>query len=339
MRAVAGAVPVVLMSVALVAGLGATATKEPAPGFGPGVRVMLDAHNAYPEQGRGHDRVARALSTGLPVAIEQDLVWLADERGGGRSIVSHGEPVTGDEPTLADFLQSLRPTIDAAMAAPDRSRWPLVVVNLDFKDSVPAHFRAIASLLATYDAWLTTAERLEDPSVVAPLRVGPVLVLTGEDPAQAVVFHDEVPVGGRVRLFGGYHPPRQAPADGDAAGWLAAAHRVPPATNYRRWLNNPWRVVEVEGQAGAGGWTPEEEGRLRALVSRAHEQGLWIRFYTLNGHPPGDGAREGWSAGYNIGSLAAVQVRWRAAIAAGVDFIATDQYEALAAELRAPNGV
>jgi hypothetical protein len=35
----------------------------------------------------------------------------------------------------------------------------------------------------------------------------------------------------------------------------------------------------------------------------------------------------GWSPGYNFRSLDAVRIRWRAAIAAGVDFIATDQYE------------
>jgi hypothetical protein len=57
---------------------------------------------------------------------------------------------------------------------------------------------------------------------------------------------------------------------------------------------------------------------------------LWIRFYTLNGHDAA--GSQGWHAGYNFGSLAAAQVRWRAARDAGVDFIATDQYEAFAAD-------
>ena len=35
----------------------------------------------------------------------------------------------------------------------------------------------------------------------------------------------------------------------------------------------------------------------------------------------------GWTPGYNFKSLDAARTRWRAAIAAGVDFIATDQYE------------
>jgi hypothetical protein len=72
----------------------------------------------------------------------------------------------------------------------------------------------------------------------------------------------------------------------------------------------------------------DDGSRLSALVSRAHAQGLWIRFYTLNGHPPGHG--DGWTEGYNFGSLDAARVRWRASVRAGVDFIATDQYEELA---------
>ena len=55
---------------------------------------------------------------------------------------------------------------------------------------------------------------------------------------------------------------------------------------------------------------------------------LWIRFYTLNGHAKDGG--QGWGASYNFGSAESVLLRWKAAIAAGVDFIATDQYEALA---------
>ena len=34
-----------------------------------------------------------------------------------------------------------------------------------------------------------------------------------------------------------------------------------------------------------------------------------------------------WSASYNMGSPAAAERRWRAAIDAGADFVATDHYE------------
>jgi len=103
-------------------------------------------------------------------------------------------------------------------------------------------------------------------------------------------------------------------------------------TNYRRWINFPWMVVERGGQARAADWTTADDRRLRSILSRAHDLGLWVRFYTLNGHAPG--GDQGWTASYNFGSLDAVQPRWRAAIAAGIDFIATDQYEELAASLR-----
>ena len=66
-----------------------------------------------------------------------------------------------------------------------------------------------------------------------------------------------------------------------------------------------------------------DAARLAALVADAHAHGLWIRFYTLNGVA---GEREGWTASYNFGSLDAATRRWRAAIDAKVDFIATDQY-------------
>jgi glycerophosphoryl diester phosphodiesterase len=101
-------------------------------------------------------------------------------------------------------------------------------------------------------------------------------------------------------------------------------------TNYLRWSNNPWSVVEPESQNKAGDWSESDAARLDRLVDAAHDAGLWIRFYTLNGHPPEEGERMGWSAGYNFMSIDAARIRWRAAIDAGVDFIATDQYEEMA---------
>lgn len=34
---------------------------------------MLDAHNCYPYEGQWNDRIHRALNSGFPVSIEQDL--------------------------------------------------------------------------------------------------------------------------------------------------------------------------------------------------------------------------------------------------------------------------
>ncbi|MBV8436719.1 MAG: hypothetical protein JOY95_04330 [Silvibacterium sp.] len=61
---------------------------------------------------------------------------------------------------------------------------------------------------------------------------------------------------------------------------------------------------------------------------------MWIRFYTLDGATEKELSCNGWFHGYNFGSFAAVEERWNAALAAGVDYIASDQYEQLGAFLR-----
>jgi hypothetical protein len=286
----------------------------------PGTRVLLDAHNAYPDDGQWADRIDRALATGLPLAIEQDLAWYRDPATGrARSIVAHGEPFTGQEPTLEDyFIQRVRPLIEQALRDNRRETWPVLVLNLDFKTDEPEHHHAIWDLLGRYQSWLCTAPRTASADAIAPIEAGPLLVLTGEADEQERSFNDAVPTGERLRLFGPVH---RRP-DGT----------LTPKSNYRRWSNNPWSVIEPEGQPKAGAWTPEDEQRLRDLVAAAHDAGLWIRFYTLNGHDPV--RNSGWSASYNFGSLEAVTERWRAAIRAGVDFVAVDQYEEFAEVLR-----
>ncbi len=298
----------------------------PPVSFLPGGRVLLDAHNCYPYQGRWADRIDRALATGTPLAIEQDLVWYTDpETNRSWSLISHGEELAGTEPTMDEyFFERIRPLVEKALENGDRRDWPLVTLNLDFKTDEGEHHQAVWDLLGRYESWLTTATRTADPEAVADLEVGPVLVLTGPSLDQEEVFHHHVPDGSRLRLFGAVEtgpyeadlPPEQ----------IIAGNR----TNYRRWFNSPWRSVESGGQEEAGEWTARDEARLQELVRHAHGKGLWVRFYTLNGHPTETGDEMGWSRGYNFGSLDAVQIRWRAALEAEVDFIATDQYEELA---------
>jgi hypothetical protein len=292
--------------------------------FLPGRRVLLDAHNAYPERGRFHERLDQALATGLPVAIEQDLAWCPDSTGVRVPVVSHETECHGGEPSLdAYFFARVAPLLEGALAAGPKADWPLITLNLDFKTNEPEHHRAVWTLLERHRRWLTTAERVGDGAAAAPLDVGPMLVLTGSNDVQQQTFHDAVPAGGRLLVFGAIH--------GIAADDPDGLPRATPATNYRRWWNHPWRVAEPGGQRNAAGWTKREASRLRSLVADAHARDLWIRFYTLNGHL---GPREGWTDSYNFGSPAAAEVRWRAARDAGVDFIATDQYAELAAILQ-----
>ena len=286
--------------------------------FLPGHRTLLDAHNAYPDQGRFADRIDVALAPGLPVAIEQDVAWCRSAGGALAPLVSHEATCVGGEPTLeAYFFERVRPIMEAALTEGPSGDWPLITLNLDFKTNEPEHHAAVWTLLARYERWLTTAPKLANAATVAPLQVGPLLVLTGSSDVQQQTFHDAVANDGRLLVFGAIAG--IAAPESDAT----ALPRATPATNYRRWWNHPWSVVEREGQRAAGDWTPADAARLQAIVADAHAHGLWVRFYTLNGLA---GDREGWTASYNFGSLDAARLRWRAAIDASVDFIATDQY-------------
>jgi hypothetical protein len=321
-------------AVALTVAVCATALATRGKAYLPGGRVLLDAHNAYPYEGRFADRISRALATGTPLAIEQDLAWCASAGGTFEAVVTHEAVCHGSEPTLrAYFFEAIRPAMERAVAAGPSDDWPLVTLNLDFKSDDPALHRAVWSLLGEYRRWLTTSPRVADLTMPAALTVGPLLVLTGEADAQQLTFHDQVPVPETLRLFGAVHSKPVVSG--------AAAEAIPQpemATNYRRWWNHPWKVVEPDGQPKAGDWTPQDNARLVDIVRSAHHAGLWVRFYTLNGSSPADATEHGWFAGYNFGSMAAVEARWRAARAAGVDFIATDQYEDLKATVAAAEG-
>ena len=332
----------VLLSVgAVVAACGGTARTGAELGndagatLRPGARTWLHAHNCYPHAGEHADRIGQALAAPLPwVAIEQDLVWAQDASApdSGRPVLSHEKELIGGEPSLDEhFFARVQPMLDRALAEGDRSRWPILVLHFDFKTNEPTHHRAVWDLLGRYERYLTTAVKGSDPARVEPLRPGPLLVLTESGPGQEEAFFGRLAPGQTLRLFGTVPPPDLS--DGDQR----RRHELDPATlvvggptTYRRWVNLPWDAVEQGGPASAGEWTDVESRRLRALVARAHGLGIWIRFYALNGHAPDD--HSGWSSSYNVGSLDTVKLRWRAAMDAGVEFIATDQYEAFATE-------
>lgn len=302
-------------------------------------RPMLDAHNCYPYEGRWANRVDRALSTGSPVAIEQDLAWYVDPATGkGRIVVSHTPHATGAEPTLRDyFFERVRPLVQKALQEDRRETWPLIVLHFDFKDNQTTLLRAVWTLLGEYESWITTAPKAEDPHQLQPFDWKPLLVLTEDSDAQERVFFADLQAGARLRLFGSAHSdPVAAKNDAEKNHLLAM---LPPQkllsekpTNYRRWWNNSWYVVEEGGQPRAGRWTTADEARLRSLVDYAHGLGYSIRFYTLDGFAQQDD--QGWGRDYNFGSLDAVRERWKAALEAGVNLIATDQYEMLAEYMR-----
>lgn len=299
-------------------------------------RPTLDAHNCYPYEGRWADRIDRALSTGYPVAIEQDLAWYVDPATGkGRVVVDHSAKTNASDPELrAYFFEKVRPIVERELARGDKSRWPLIILHFDFKDVQPDLLHAVWTLLGEYEPWMTTATKSADSHELTPFDRKPLLVLTEDSDAQEAVFYSERPVGSRLRLFGSAHTHIPDVKDRKELAHLAAT--LPPEqllsdppTTYRRWWNNSWYEVEEGGQPHAGAWSEAGMQRLQALVQRAHSLGYWIRFYTLDGFDADEGKTNGWFAGYNFGSRQAVEARWAAAFKAGVNLIATDQYEAL----------
>jgi hypothetical protein len=292
-------------------------------------RPILDAHNCYPYNGQWADRIDRALKTGFPVGIEQDIAW-----ANGRPVVSHDAKTKGTEPALRDhFFERVRPIVEKALAENDRARWPLIVVHFDFKSVEPELLHAVWNLLGEYESWITTVVQTDSPRTLATFDAKPLLVLTEDADEQEKVFFSEVPAGKRLRLFGSAHTAPIRASQREEREHLAATLPpdqllTEPPTNYRRWWNNSWFEVEEGGQHKAGAWTPADDRRLRTLVDHAHKLGYWIRFYTIDGF--GEGEDKGWGNTYNFGSREAAMLRWKASIDAGVNLIATDQYEDLA---------
>jgi hypothetical protein len=295
---------------------------------------VVDAHNCYPYEGKYADRIERALKAGAPVSIEQDLAWSE-----GRVVLSHSAKPKGGEPDLETyFFARVAPVVREALEKNDKSKWPVLYLHFDFKDNRRELLEAVAKILASHEDWLTTAVKPANASEVTPLDLRPVMALTEESDEQAAVFYESVPVGGKLRVFG-------SAKNKPLPGGLTIEERnellvkrtpeemlAAPPDAYRRWWNNSWFAVETGGARQAGEWTAEDGARLKALVDRAHKLGYWIRFYCLDGFTAEED--RGWDPGYNFGSLEAVRKRWKAAKDAGVEFIATDQYEELGRAVR-----
>ncbi len=307
--------------------------------YAPGIRTINDAHNCYPYDGRWADRIERALAARFPIAIEQDLNWYpATNTEPGRVVVGHGAQhtiltkggqLTGDEPDFETyFFEHVRPAVEKALQSTDHSNWPIITLNLDFKSEEPELLQAVWAILERHQSWLTKATKTTGDSV-ALMTVGPILVLNGPSDRQQAVFYDRLKPGEQLLTFGAVHTDMRNPSAS------ASVIEVEPASNYRRWWNNPWTVVEPEGQSKAAQWSPERVSRLRDLVVHAHDQGLWIRFYTLDGATVAEQAKFGWFHQYNFSSQSAAEDRWRAAISLGVDYLASDQYEELGKLIRA----
>ena len=309
--------------------------------FGPGSRIVILSHNAYPDHGKYADRLDRAIAAGLPFATEQDLAWID-----GKSLEIHGaKNASGDDPTLETyFFPKVKPIIEKALKDGNKGNWPLVTLYLDIKNDPPEHLQAILKVLDQYQGWLTTARKTADITVQSPLDLKPMMVLVEDkqDDIKQKFFYDQVPVGGRIRVFGSVtkfdenptHLPREKKAEAIALLSTVDPEQLVPhkADNYRRWFGTNWAFVEKGGETGAGDWTPASEERLKKFVAYGHRLGYFVGIYCLDGYTEAE--NQGWDKDYNFGSKEKVMPRWQAAVRAHADFISTDQMEDVAAVIK-----
>jgi len=326
-----------VVGLALTAAMAAKVTAA----YVPGSRITILAHNAYPDHGKYADRLDRALAAGLPMATEQDLAWID-----GKSLEIHGaKNIAADDPTLETyFFPKVQPIIEKALKEGNKKSWPLVTLYLDIKNDPPEHLAAIAQVLDKYDSWLTTAVKTDDITRQSPFDLKPMMVIV-EDKQNDVkqkFFYDDLPVGGKIRVFGSVtkfdeNPnklPRERRAEAIALLSTLDPEQLVPhkADNYHRWFGTNWAFVEKGGETGAGDWTKASEERLKKFVDYGHRLGYFVGFYCLDGYTAAE--NQGWDKDYNFGSKDKVMPRWKAAVRAHADFISTDQMEDLAAVVK-----
>ena len=199
---------------------------------------------------------------------------MAGADGSGRSVVAHDAPATGREPTLElYFFDKLRPVMDAALAAPRPDTWPLVVLHLDFKTNERAHHRAIWDLLGRHERWLTTAPRVAgDAHAAADARAAARADRERRRPVARVLMtrcRSVADCGSSAPCHPRFSRARRTATRSSTPRSTRSPQTLIPSgtTNYRRWTNFSWAVVERGGQARAADWTTADDRRLRSIVS------------------------------------------------------------------------
>jgi len=277
--------------------------------------LPISAHNCYPENSTSNERLVEALGLGID-NIEIDLGW---DEAGARLIVGH-DPAPRPGVAYPDLESYLVPALEAHWRTPRPDRAP-TVLTIDWKTAHPAAVRRVKAFLDAHPDWFTSAPKAaESPLTTRRLTV----CFSGSDQAKDL-YDALVPEGDVYRAFrdtvfsagSGYRPD-------------VAEYASPSVTAYQRFIAFYWGHVERGGPARAADWTEADAARLKALVAQAHRQGFRVRFYTLNGHfglPGGS---------YRCTDDAAARIRWHAA-AAGADWVATDEYDAIVGTLQQPH--
>ncbi|WP_406697043.1 hypothetical protein V5E97_39250 [Singulisphaera sp. Ch08] len=273
--------------------------------------LPVSAHNCYPANSVSTNRVVEALALGID-NIEIDLGWDAAHK---KLIVGHdATPRPGQ--TYPDLEAYLVPAFEAHWRQPRADKAPTVLA-IDWKtDNLDAILQFQAFLEAHPDWFSTAPKAAESPLTVRRLTV----CFTGSERAKAQ-FDALIPAGGTYRAFS------DKVFGGGQFKKKVEDYAPSPATAYHRFLTFHWGNVEAGGPPLASAWTDEDIARLSALMRHVHRQGFRARFYCLNGHiGPA-------LSSYRFQDDDSARIRWQAAANAGVDWIATDEYSAIAQAL------
>jgi hypothetical protein len=279
---------------------------------GPPRPLPISAHNCYPADRTDNPRLTEALALGID-NIEIDLGW---DDAAGQLIIGHdATPRRGVAYPRLDT--SLIPALESHWKVPRPDGAP-TVLTIDWKTGRPEAVRQFKDLLDAHPDWFSSAPKSAD----SPLTVRRLTVCFSGSDAAKNAYDALIPSGGTYRAFRDRVISGRYEAD-------VAAYIPSPSTAYLRFLAFSWGAIEQGGPASAGEWTRAEADRLRALMTLAHRRGFRVRFYSLNGHsgPPG--------GGYRFADDEAAKIRWTAAAAAGVDWVAGDEYREMVDALRA----
>lgn len=253
---------------------------------------LYNAHNCYPEKGQYWDRLERARRAGLR-AVEIDLTWSPERR---RTVISHDKTPSGGEPTLEEYFWK---PVEAELRRLPRGR-PGWLLLIDFKVDHPGVVEEVYRGLERRQRLLTRFGEKVD--------YGPLTVLLTGDNAAIAAFEKRNRGHGSYLAMGNREPAGREYEDNVAAYFPAEA------TPFYRVFNFEW--AHIEPSPGARRTEPLSEAalaRLGKLAELAHQKGYWLRTWTLNAST--FGGREG------------LRERWQAAREAGVEMIATDEYE------------
>jgi hypothetical protein len=278
---------------------------------GPPRPLPISAHNCYPENRTDNPRLTEALSLGID-NIEIDLGW---DDAAGQLIIGHdATPRSGI--VYPRLETSLIPALEAHWKATRPDGAP-TILTIDWKTGRPEAVRQFKDLLDAHPDWFSSAPKSPD----SPLTTRRLTVCFSGSEAAKNAYDALIPVGGTYRAFRDRVITRY---EADVAAYIPG-----PSTAYHRFLAFPWGAIEQGGPASAREWTRAEADRLSALIALAHRQGFRVRLYSLNGHSGTPGS------GYRFADDEAARIRWVAAAAAGVDWVAGDEYREMVDALRA----